>query len=406
MNAEFLNYVLLVIAVAFAGTVLIALFATLNMPRLKKYVSVKKAYADRLFKVAVIEIVVLCMTFAGQSLMEARVTDVERVQAEESLSFSTNEWAKNSLLWLNEPSDLAATPFRTRDDRPLLLAVDDDEPGIFLIEARNQTDRTLMLINHMFSLADIADIEGAAWNQGDTYYVMTSHRRLDESKRDERQDERKLLSFRIERNSGSFDRLQLVGNPVDLTFGNTPLQNFLEENNVAIDRGLWKKNSEGSHPYALELEGLAFHDNKLYMGMKWPLDASGRALLLTWDIRSETFVSLVPLDFNGNGITALTVDPETKTLLIAVNPPQRMAPELAGSYEKYGGKSQLYVVPVDELGKPDMRLRPILNVQRLDAKLEGIAVIDGLLVLSYDGRPSAFVTQPRAVIRQALNAGS
>jgi hypothetical protein len=119
------------------------------------------------------------------------------------------------------------------------------------------------------------------------------------------------------------------------------------------------------------------------LGVKHPLAPNGDALVLVLSLDApEAPLRVVRVDLGGRGVTALDHDAARGEILVAWNPATPPdAPAAARS------RVQRFRVATEEPGAPE-RLQPVgepRDVGRADARLEGIALVDGELWLAYDG---------------------
>jgi predicted acylesterase/phospholipase RssA len=299
---------------------------------------------------------------------------VVRAWTRPTLTLTDESWAEASQVWFNEPSDLAATRL-TRQGQPVLLGVDDEESAIFVLQRIPGGSHPGIVRVGGLERA-VVDLEGLSLDGCTNAGVaITSHRRLGEDAVNQ------LIYFTLAEGWQGGDapvldesaRLDLSG----------PLSAALSRAGVTVNPEDWKKEASepdvpgatGYHPYAVEIEAIAYRPDKVTIGLKWPLHG-GKALLWEYAEGSAT-ASIRSVDLGGRGITGLAWVGDT--LYIAANPPgkERKGVKKGPPF----GQSAIYRMapnaePVD-LG----RREAIAD----GAKLEGLAVLGDELIGAFDG---------------------
>ena len=288
---------------------------------------------------------------------------------------------------LREPSGLAATPLRSAAGAPLVLAVDDEVPRVWLLIGRGPAG---VEKHSSFPLkTPVEDLEAVAFDDRPgvgRLYAVTSHRRQDEP----------AEMVIVRRALASEAREEVLRLPP------ARLAQALRDAGVAVEasqgerlfldgRPWWKKRGEKKHPYALEIEAAACVDGELLLGIKHPLGPGGRALLLGVQVDAPfatAALRVLAVDLGGYGATAMAFDRDADELLIVSNPAVKPGVGGATAADAYG-RSMLRrfrrtADGLQPVGTPRM-------LGRADAKLEGLAIVDDELWLAYDGDRPALV---------------
>lgn len=395
--------------ILFVLTLVVSLFSAIEIPGKKLPLP---RFADekvkgRMYHVLFVEIVAfgLAVLSIGQDTLDRNTAVVEDVSTRlEQLSLSAEEWSAASLDWLDEPSGL--TPSHLTDTErqvPVALAVDDDEPGVFVLESIETPRGRVAAVRRILSFLEDGeplepdDLEGVTHDGLGTYYAITSHRRLD----DGHWDEALFLEFVIDENWQEPEGAARVSRRIDLT---EKLPSFLSSQSVRLVGGAgpdagydeWRNGSDkcgNGAPdecvlteYYAEVEGLAYSpDGRLFIGLKWPL-VDGNAILLTYDPEQDAFDEFHTLDLGGRGISGLYYDSSARRLLVTANPPESPREDEAfaeSDMEQFYGKSALYSFTLDG---------GVWTVQSLttshaegSGKLEGIGLQAGTFWMVYDG---------------------
>lgn len=293
---------------------------------------------------------------------------------------------------LHEPSGLTKSHL-SKPTNPIVLAVDDEQHGIFILEGTTKTIKVHGPIRFKFDGfkgKDPDDLEGICYN-GTSYFAITSHRRLGENK----QGERRLVKFNI----GTDWKTKNYAIPLeadDVRDLSKPLGKFLKNHGVIVDQNEWsKKYPDDPHPYALEIEGLACDGGNLFLGLKWPLH-KGNALLVEYNWLEKKFIGgVVHLDLGSKGISGMFYHSDRNLLIVAANPPVKVydtdGPEVA---ERYFGSSDLYVFQLEPSTRKLTLVKKLAKYSRHGAKLEGVTIVDNDLWLAYDGRKPAVLRKP------------
>lgn len=172
------------------------------------------------------------------------------------------------------------------------------------------------------STLHLDDLEDLAWDELDTYYAVSSHRHLlpeeDAARRKKsRGTECALVSFQLDR----VDDQIVVKNPRMVT------QELLSKIRTlgvfpSID---WHKSKVFSwrgmvKTWQLDIEGLAYVDDKLLLGFKDPIE-QGRATILSYDPACDELALASRPDLNGQGILGMHYDRSSDCLLLLSNNP-------------------------------------------------------------------------------------
>ncbi len=304
---------------------------------------------------------------------------------------------------LQEPSGLTRTNLST-DEQPMLLAVDDEQYGVFVLEATDEGIQVHGPIRFSFegSLGkDPNDLEAVCFNDLN-YFATTSHRRLG----DAFQPQRRLLRFALGQQWQAND-YSINLQPEDIRDISPGLGRLLESSGVSVSQEQWTRNDiTHRYPYAVEIEGLACFGERLLFGLRWPLH-DGKALLAQYDWARDEFVGdLVSLDLKSKGISALTYEPSREILLVAANPPEHVYDDdKPDTVYAYLGNSELYLLkwnPTAQAG-PTV-VQGFREYARPEATLEGISLVGDELWLSYEGRAPAIkrIPLPGSRIEAAL----
>ncbi len=331
--------------------------------------------------------------------------DIEKITEELS------RLRKQTQAYVDEPSGIAPVMLQRSEGEPIAhaLVIDDDEREIFV--ADEVGNDLIVRWPLMFERLELNDPEDIAWDGGEWHYMTTSFRRLDEDRT------RRLLRFHVhpvEWMSPSYglraewrdleDGKRAAPPVPDDSEGWRRLSECLNSMGVSLDRSDWKHKADPPneleslwHPFALEIEGLAaIGADRLVLGFKWPLDANDHAIVLEYDWNTDLLRPLPSLDLGGLGISGLTFNRASQTLWVAANPPakERSKPKAFSDSdrEKLLGKSEVFVFRWQGDAWELVTRKP---VPRPSAKLEGIALNDDRVWLTYDGKRSAMVSMSR-----------
>ena len=345
----------------------------------------------------------------------------------EEFGLTQSGWQTASSSWMDEPSGLATSDLLApRSNRPLFVGVDDEEDAIFVLDVMPdaRSNRTKWLVvRAMLPLSwqkgsgrdepVTKDLESIAYDrQGRFYYALTSHR----------VGVRgsilcKLLKFKIP------DSWETAGSEIsigsddctDLSAAGEGVSRLTLANLVAwkapgFSEPIWRQEKKEAkqkgkgdleHKYQLEIEGLAYRDGYLYMGLKWPLDKDRRPLLLAYSTASGQFVAILSLDLSadpacGPGDWGIrTLDVFEDYLIVG-----------ADQWTKDPGQCSLQAFSLTDIEAgvqafrpPDAQghsvakaLKAVANVTAAllprNAFLEGIAIGDSDVILGYDKPPA------------------
>ncbi|NIR72705.1 DUF3616 domain-containing protein [candidate division KSB1 bacterium] len=178
------------------------------------------------------------------------------------------------------------------------------ESFLVKIERKGKESRPFKPAPKLFA---IEDFEGLASDRDNDVYLIGSHQPDDGDRRIEREfliharwkENKKELTF-LEAN---FELLKQMVSP-------------LEEMNMTL--GL----TDSTIKADLNIEGLAFHEDKLFIGFREPKTDDGKALMLSayaeslFENNSNVDFKITKLDLKEAGIRALDWDPQEKKMLI------------------------------------------------------------------------------------------
>jgi len=366
----------------FTLTGVVTLLSITRIGKSTQLITVDEKYRNTLFRTLLLEIVALVLTLGwfGVDI----VKDSSRKEKEISQwKVSVEEWVSASQSWIKEPSGLCKSDLRGSDIRraPFALAVDDDEPDIFVIGSIMEELGVVKTLS--FDKYEPNDLEAICWDETKWYYAATSHRCIAGGY----DLTRMLLRFIIDPRRWRDPEYELVPESRDIS---EVLYDYLKDScGVLVDRELWSGKSIPKpqwHPYALEIEGLTFRNGNLLIGLKWPLSDKDNAILVAYNWETNAITDHSMLDLNGKGISALSYDSEKNTLIVIANPPEKERTNDKQDYKMYLGESVGYVFnwPVN-LDEPSFSHK-MAGVAYPNSKLEGIAqVAEDELWLAYDG---------------------
>ncbi|MEM7306805.1 MAG: hypothetical protein AAF682_09050 [Planctomycetota bacterium] len=301
---------------------------------------------------------------------------------------------------LREPSGLARTSLETADGRPLVLAVDDELPRVFLLAPDDEGG--VKLEGELALDVPVTDLEAVAYDARRGFvYAITSHRRFDEP------DEMVLVGRALTPGAETFEnRLTPALLESGLSAAGIRITRDKKGRTLLDGRPWWKKEEKERHPFALELEGAACRDGVLYLGLKFPR-VGGDAVLFTLPLPSHPrnpigAIRAQRLDLGGAGITALDYDEVSERLLVASNPAVKPGAAGTATSEAYG-HSLIHVFAPSNTGfYPD---GDPIDAGRSDGKLEGLAVVGDELWLAYDGDRPHLLRRDRAELFDRDDAG-
>ena len=304
-----------------------------------------------------------------------------RAWSQPTLTLSEESWEAASRVWFNEPSDLAATAL-SRQGQPILLGVDDEESAIFVLQ-RMPGGRHPGIVRVGSFGRRASDLEGLAFDACSGRGVAIGSHRLagDEAVT-------QLIYFVLDEGwQGGEAPVVRVEDRVDVS---RELGEALDAAGVRVDAEAWRteapepkrgsRHPDGTartdyHPYAVEIEGIAYAGGKVTIGLKWPL-VDGDALL--WEhVRGAAVSPARRLPLGGRGITGLAW--VGNVLYIAANPPGKEMKHIE-SGPPFGLSAIYRMVPG---GRPEPLNRAQAAVE--GAKLEGIAVLGDELIGAFDG---------------------
>ncbi len=388
--------------------VILAASAALTLAALPGWIRIPQPYLKKLFTMVILEAVAVILAFASKGadrllhlsanvLDTARQLDDFRISLEDSLTMTQS--------WINEPSDITASGLTGLEEPkgPLALAVDDEEPNLYVIEPVMNSLRVRRCLRFIDPNAsgptkelDPEDLEAITWDGTKWYYASTSFRQYGK----DGITSRYLLRFQIDPRRWTESDYRIKPDLRDIS---DILREFLADNGVEIDRESWMRRAEPCEnwqPWALEIEGLATRDN-LLIGLKWPLDSNKNALIAVYDWETNRFVKLLRLQLYADGISALSYDITTEKLIVVGNPPAKERTGDANDALRLLGDSRMYAFDWPKGSNEPTNMKKI-PLSRTNAKLEGIALVkeEGTRKawLAYDGPSSALIRQDIAVL--------
>jgi hypothetical protein len=161
-----------------------------------------------------------------------------------------------------------------------------------------------------FKLFPVQDFEDIASDRLETVFFIGSHKGKDGKRNPDREF---LIRAEWKQKDGE---LKVVGENYRL----------LEALNKAlaaagVDLGLTREDVNDS----LNVEGLALHDDRLFIGLRAPLSAGGKAIVCTGSAEAlgrggSTPIEITELDLDGGGVRALDWDPVRNVLLVLSGP--------------------------------------------------------------------------------------
>lgn len=385
------KFIIGIIVILFALTGVATLFAVVRFgPNGTPLLSIREPYLRKLFTFLLLEVLTIALSIAyiSVSRLDEATSAVQEVTSE--LRASAAEWDDISKSWLNEPSGITNSNLQGYQDKqgPFGLAVDDEEPNIFVLEAVDhqlRVRRTISIMNE-----DPDDFEAITWDQSEWYFAVTSHRQLEP----EGAQSRKLLRFKIDPRKWVDIDYKITAQGRDLS---EKLENYLALHQIALDRKIWVTRSPAVdqwHPWAIEIEGLTIRHGQLLIGLKWPLSADHRALILVYDWNKDEFIGYQELNLNSMGISDLAYDGQKDLLIVAANPPEKDRDHNDEDERLYLGESTVHVFHWPSSESSPKRISKVAALARTKSKLEGITLVGNELWLAYDKPNYALMRRP------------
>jgi len=306
----------------------------------------------------------------------------------------SKHWKTLTMDFLDEPSGLTVFGVRKKSDPLMAIAVDDEVNGIFVLQSigSNIGLRRILTIDEK-----IDDLEAVCYDESSRYYyAVASHRKFDKKK------VMKMLRFNIDRNdidvSGFKIKIDKKSSFENLSTGIYTVMRGLDlatkinnnPNSIKINHHKWSDKNTKNPYYALEIEGCVIFNNELLLGLKYPLDKKDKAILLRYNLEKEDSFEKTPDVFSlmlgdKQGITALAFDNSRKYLLVAANPTDKIDHEKNNGVKAYQVFAHSRIV-IFKQENGIFRKVESHSISRENAKLEGMAVIDDELWLTFEGQ--------------------
>ncbi len=322
-----------------------------------------------------------------------------------NLDTATQSWKNITLDILNEPSGLSVFGNKSKYEPPMAVAIDDEFNGVFILQSIGQDIALRKLLRfdkirtkNKISNFEIKDLEAITFDpKSDTYFAVASHRKLDSSK------VMKMVRFKIDPKKYSdpnykieilkenifqdlYKGIHIQLKKLGLASTRNDDQDITRDDFYIADRKWSKKHENKSTFYALEIEGAAIVGNKLLLGLKYPLDKANNAIIFEFLLKTiGKLPNVVSFDLgNKMGITALEFDDKKQNLLIAANSANRFkeGSKNGVSKEMAFGHSFILVYLKNENGYK--KVGSVLRARK-NAKLEGLAIVQDELWLTYEG---------------------
>ncbi len=359
----------------FLATAIITLLAVIRCVR------IDPRFLNWLFFALIGEVVASVLALGNFALTRYETLDQSLTNTVENL----NDMLLFSQSCLNEPSDITSSDLKgcRHVPGPFALAVDDDEPYVFIVR-RTGDDLSAYKTLHFGEIQPPEDLEAITWDQDKWYYASTSFRKFDDP------SSLQLLRFEVKSRAWIDDEYRLTPEVRNIA---EPLYDLLNKNGIEIDRKAWAEKTKPSknlnedwHPYEIEMEALAVRNETLLLGLKWPLDSNGHALLAEYSWKDKAFTRITRLDLAGAGISGLSFDIADKVLFVVANPPAKVRKlHFAVDVDRLCGKTIVYKYdwPLD--AETPQKIAEVRSLARPRAKLEGLAKIDNEVWVTYDG---------------------
>jgi len=342
-----------------------------------------------------------------------------------------------------EPSGLAFGGMTDEaSTRPLALCIDDDvEAGVFVLQASSAAGlecREILRFDsrkgNPFSMKDPASIaynDSAEGPYARSYCIATSCRKI-------ASPESKLVFFTLKGADGRAGKSIAQWSEIPLADSLKKLiakEDLRDPTGKPLHKVRQMKKSKRDihlHPFPFEIEGLAIRKGKAYMGLKWPLrwaknwdpakmteadkkafeesgilpdSCTGDAMILEYDLGQKDFTRIIAVPLGGLGISALPYWAEKDLFLAAANPPHNPRPkdeskdkEVEADRQSAFGKSRLYSLSGADIRNPVEIGAHCDRLRRPDGKLEGVAVVNNELWISFDGQKSHFDRIPLKIL--------
>ncbi|CAA0105619.1 Uncharacterised protein [Halioglobus japonicus] len=348
----------------------------------------------------------------------------ETINQISELQLNRDEWRVLSYAMVNEPSGITPINLPGYEDArsPFGLVVDDEESRFFLIQWVGEPGYGLVLRAIDFveiddsgeypveQLLRVDDLEGIAVDDKNVYAV-TSHRELGkEGKR-----VRHLLRFSIDRSRLDEPDYRVEVETRDLTkIKDVDLGSTMASAGLEVNDRIWKddfgrnglrKDGEPNDPYwewqqyAVEIEGITVRNDKIIIGLKYPLKAeTGEAILLAYDWDKNQFEGFYKVNLGTLGISGLFFDEDSERLIVAASPTAKVRTgyEVQKSDEiRLLGNSKLFLFDWPLASDDDPANRILGNsAARARSKIEGVALSGADIWLAHDGPEPAIVKEP------------
>lgn len=179
-----------------------------------------------------------------------------------------------------------------------LIIGGDEEPQSLWVSSPTEKLSKIQVSNARWD-----DLEGLATIDSSYFFATTSHSRTKKAKRKPEREQLMLFSFKSNKieKSNSWGLREQVIMHLEKSFGKEIDIKTVES--ASPDDG------------GLNIEGLAYFDGKLYLGLRSPVTKSGKAIILTItnakDLLtngSPTFDKSIVVDLDGGGVRSLDAD--------------------------------------------------------------------------------------------------
>ena len=370
--------------ILFFATGICTLLAIMKFgPNQKTIIVINQRYLNRLFTSLLLEVVTIGIAVGAITVKELRQSTQDISKAVKELRQSTQDISKaakdlkaftvtleeflvNTRSWINEPSGLTSSNLigSAEAKGPFALAVDDEEPEIYVVEKVSNYLR----VRRALPLSDEIpeDLEAITFDGQRYYYATTSFRQLGT----DGQNSRKLLKFEIDNRRWVDIDYSIKTEVRDIS---NKLGTFLKNHDIQINVKDWSKKqspTEDWHPWALEIEGISVRNSDLLIGLKWPLNSSKNAIIVSYNWDTDEFKNIYEVDLSGKGITDLFFDPGKSHLLVAANPPAKEKDNNTADERNLLGESAIYAFNWRDFSKDPIFLNKVPSVARTKAKLE------------------------------------
>ncbi|MEM7164216.1 MAG: hypothetical protein AAF581_02060 [Planctomycetota bacterium] len=369
------SVVLIVFIVIFVATAALALLAVARFgPRKTSLVTIDSKYLWPLFTALLLETVGLVLALGSVALDGIRSSSADLNDSSKRIEELLGTLDDMTRHMINEPSGIVAF-----SDQGQLhgIIVDDEEPDLILVGPVKDD----LLYRRTIPIKDLepVDIEAITYDGAKWFYATTSFRQLGE----EGKPARKLMRFELDADWHRED-YQVVAESRDVA---AKLQAFLQKHGVTIEEEAWRHRADAAanwHPWQLEVEGAAVREGRLVLGLKWPLTSNNEAILVEYSWADGEFAGFHQLDLQGHGVSDLCYESRTGRLVVASNPPAKERRENLDDERAYLGNSLLRTFSW-KVGQPQLKLESTVSAAQRRAKLEGVAVTEKEVWLTYDG---------------------